>query len=68
MLTNVKIKNFKSIRDLEFSARRVNVFVGEPNTGKSNIIAALAFFSPGTLAQGSQEILRFKTTADLFFD
>jgi hypothetical protein len=68
MLTNVKIKNFKSIRDLEFSARRVNVFVGEPNTGKSNIIEALAFFSPGTLAQESQEILRFKTTADLFFD
>ena len=68
MLTNVKIKNFKSIRDLEFSARKVNVFVGEPNTGKSNIIEALAFFSPGTLANGGQEILRFKTTADLFFD
>jgi hypothetical protein len=68
MLTNVKINNFKSIRDLEFSARKVNVFIGEPNTGKSNIIEALAFFSPGTLATGGQEILRFKTTADLFFD
>jgi hypothetical protein len=70
MLTNVKIKNFKSIRDLEFSPRRVNVFVGEPNTGKSNILEALAFFSVGTFAtaQGMQEILRFKTTADLFFD
>jgi hypothetical protein len=70
MLTNIKIKNFKSIRDLAFSPRRVNVFVGEPNTGKSNIIEALAFFSPGTLttAQGGREMLRFKTTADLFFD
>jgi hypothetical protein len=68
MVTNVKIKNFKSIRDLEFSARRVNVFVGEPNTGKSNILEALAFFSPGTLATAGQEIFRFKTTADLFFD
>jgi hypothetical protein len=70
MLTNVKIKNFKSIRDLEFSACKVNVFIGEPNTGKSNIIEALAFLSPGTLAspQGMQEILRFKTTADLFCD
>jgi hypothetical protein len=70
MLTNIKIKNFKSIRDLEFSARKVNVFVGEPNTGKSNIIEALACFSPGTFAttQASQEILRYKATADLFFD
>lgn len=70
MLSSVKIKNFKSIRDLEFPARRVNVFVGEPNTGKSNIIEALAMLSPGTLAeaQRSQEILRFKSTADLFFD
>jgi len=70
MLTNVKIKNFKSIRDLEFSARRVNVFVGEPNTGKSNIIEALAVFSEGIYddAQAFQDVLRFKNASDLFFD
>ncbi len=71
MLTRVNIRNFKSIRDLEFSARRVNVFIGEPNTGKSNIIEALALFSTGTFdgpPDRIQEILRFKATADLFFD
>src|SRR5438552_13048838 len=67
MLTPVRLKNFKSIRALEFDARRVNLFVCEPNTGKSNIVEALAFFSFG-IADKLQEILRFKSTADLFFD
>ena len=48
-------------------AKRINLFIGEPNTGKSNIIEALAFFSPGTF-YALQDVLRFKTTADLFFD
>jgi len=67
MIGPVRIQNFKSIRDLEFEAKRVNLFIGEPNTGKSNILEALAFFSQGVL-HNAQELLRFKTTADLFFD
>ena len=35
MLSPVRIKNFKSLRTLEFEARRVNLFIGEPNSGKS---------------------------------
>lgn len=38
MISPVSIQNFKSIRHLEFEARRVNVFIGEPNTGKSNFL------------------------------
>ncbi len=67
MIGPIHIRNFKSIRELRFEAKRVNVFIGEPNTGKSNIVEALAFFSRGVL-DFAQEILRFKTTADLFFD
>jgi hypothetical protein len=67
MIGPVHIQNFKSIRDLSFEPRRVNLFIGEPNTGKSNIIEALSFFAPWT-AQSFKEIFRFKTTADLFFD
>jgi len=67
MLSPVRICNYKSLRSLQFEARRVNVFIGEPNTGKSNILEALAFFSTG-VASAFQEILRFKSTADLFFD
>jgi hypothetical protein len=55
---------------LEFSPRRVNVFIGEPNTGKSNIIEALAVFSEGIYDESEtfRETLRFKTVADLFYD
>ena len=67
MIGIVRIQNFKSIRDLEFEPRRVNLFIGEPNTGKSNVIEALAFFSLGE-AKNFKEIFRFKTIGDLFFD
>ncbi|MGA2867236.1 MAG: AAA family ATPase [Verrucomicrobiota bacterium] len=68
MLSTIHIKNFKSIRDLEFSAKRVNVFIGEPNTGKSNVIEALALHAARTFLPSLNEVLRFGTTADLFFD
>ncbi|SRR6266480_1360289 len=70
MLTRVKIQNFKSVRGLEFSPKRVNVFIGEPNTGKSNLVEALAVFSEGIYENSDifQDVLRFKTVADLFFD
>ncbi|MGD0538638.1 MAG: AAA family ATPase [Verrucomicrobiota bacterium] len=69
MFNRVEITNFKSIRNLEFEAKRVNVFIGEPNTGKSNLLEALAFFSVGVFDPGVfKEIYRFRTLADLFFD
>ncbi|HEX9956575.1 MAG TPA: AAA family ATPase, partial [Fibrella sp.] len=37
----VEIKNFKSIKDLRLDCKRVNIFIGKPNVGKSNILEAL---------------------------
>ncbi|GAB3797095.1 ATP/GTP-binding protein [Spirosoma humi] len=37
----VEIKNFKSIKDLRLNCKRVNVFIGKPNVGKSNILEGL---------------------------
>jgi len=34
MIENLRIRNFKSIRDLNLKCSRINVFIGEPNTGK----------------------------------
>lgn len=34
----VEIKNFKSIKDLRLDCKRVNIFIGKPNVGKSNIL------------------------------
>jgi predicted ATPase len=67
MLDRIKIENYKSLKDVEFSCKRVNIFMGEPNSGKSNLIECLSFFSPGVFENIAQ-IIRFKTTADLFFD
>lgn len=39
------IKNFKSIRSLELEPKRINVFIGEPNTGKSNILEVIGLIS-----------------------
>ena len=69
MLTNVHIQNFKSVRDLKFDAKRVNVFIGEPNTGKTNILEALALLSEGVHGPAEfKEVFRFRSVADLFTD
>jgi len=45
-IKNIEIKNFKSIRHAEIKdCRRVNVFIGEPNVGKSNILEAISLSS-----------------------
>jgi AAA15 family ATPase/GTPase len=41
MIQNLTIKNYKSIDQLDINCSRINVFIGEPNSGKSNILEAL---------------------------
>ena len=48
MISQVHIKNFKSIVDLTLDLGRVNLFIGENGSGKSNILEAIAFVSAGT--------------------
>ena len=45
MIENLSIKNFKSIKDLSIDCKRINLFIGEPNAGKSNILEALGVMS-----------------------
>lgn len=66
MINNVSIKNFKSLKDVSFESRRVNVFIGEPNVGKSNLLEALGVFSIS--GNNYNEILRYNTFSDLFSD
>lgn len=45
-IDNIEIKNFKSIRHQKIEGcKRINVFIGYPNVGKSNILEALSLFS-----------------------
>jgi len=45
MIEKIHIKNFKSIYDLELEVGRVNLFIGENGSGKSNLLEALVFVS-----------------------
>jgi AAA15 family ATPase/GTPase len=41
MIKNLHISNYKSIDQLDLNCSRINVLIGEPNSGKSNILEAL---------------------------
>lgn len=67
-IKNLEIKNFKSIKHLSLDCKRMNVFIGKPNVGKSNILEALGLFSSVFVEDNLNELVRMKKTDDLFFD
>ncbi|MGZ4055436.1 MAG: AAA family ATPase [Bacteroidia bacterium] len=68
-ISNLHITNYKSIKQLEVPCKRVNLFIGEPNAGKTNIIEALSFLAIGVVTpQYFREIIRFNSASDLFYD
>lgn len=71
MTKKIAIKNFKSIKDLELDCKRVNVFIGAPNVGKSNIIEALSLFNVPYTEKNDKpfdSLIRFVTLKNLFYD
>lgn len=69
MINKLTIQNFKSIKKLDIDCKKLNVFIGEPNSGKSNIIEALALKSQGAITSTlSKDIFRYKIMGDLFYD
>ena len=68
MVDVLEIKNFKSIKHLKLDCKRVNVFIGRPNTGKSNILESLGLLSFLYYArQGyeARDFVRFESTGML---
>jgi hypothetical protein len=69
MIKKLSIERFKSIRQLNIDCRRINLFIGEPNVGKSNILEALGFLSwCGRLNASLNEYVRIQLAQDLFYD
>lgn len=63
--------NFKSIKHLEINdCNKINVFIGMPNAGKSNILEALGLF--GLILDNKNslidKLIRFKLNSELFFE
>lgn len=68
-IKNIEIKNFKSIRHQTIEdCRRVNVFIGYPNVGKSNILEALALFSVDKVGIDFNDFVRIEKLTTFFFD
>ena len=50
-ISNIKIHNFRSIKDAEITVSEFNIFVGQNNSGKANMFEALEFFFNGYKGQ-----------------
>lgn len=69
MIENLEIGNFKSIKHLNLDCKRINLFIGEPNTGKSNILETLGIFSSGQHHNVRfRNFVRFESMSNLFYD
>jgi AAA15 family ATPase/GTPase len=70
-LKKLEIKNFKSIKNLNADCSRVNVFIGKPNVGKSNILEAIGLLgAPYTRNEKKilSEFTRYEEISNLFYD
>ncbi|MBF2707086.1 AAA family ATPase [Flavobacterium soyangense] len=69
-INNIEISNFKSIKHLKIDGcKKINVFVGMPNAGKSNILEAIGLV--GSLDYRNPDIkkfVRFNEPNELFFE
>lgn len=68
-IDHVHIEHFKSLKKVDFKTKRVNVFIGEPNSGKTSILEAMNFFAMNSVSNVlSKDFFRFRTIKDLFYD
>ena len=57
MISEIQIRNFKSIQDVTLRPGRVTVLIGENGIGKSNVLEAITFASCATTNKLDDEIL-----------
>ena len=70
-ITTLRIQNFKSIKDVTMKPRRVNIIIGEPNVGKSNILEALSLLGGMVYEQMEKfmgSFIRYEEPRQLFYD
>ena len=71
-IDHIEISNFKSIRHLELTGfKRINLLLGRPNVGKSNLLEALSLFSLPYVWEGSKkltDLVRLGNPFEIFFD
>lgn len=71
----LELENFKSIKKLSFETKRINIFIGKPNVGKSNILKAMSLLGASYFFNGTRfnkeifrKFIRFEKIRNLFYD
>jgi len=64
----LQIKNFKSIKELKIPTKKFNIFIGEPNSGKSNILEALGLLSAIGNYGNLVDFIRIGEFINIFFN
>lgn len=71
-IKNLLVKNFKSIKDLRIDCSRINLFVGAPNVGKSNLLEAISLYGAAHSKHPNgkylADLLRYERMDHLFYD
>jgi len=68
MIKSLNIQNFKSIKHLHMNCKKINVFIGKPNTGKSNILESIGLFSLPYGHLKDKDFVRFENMSNMFYD
>ncbi len=73
IIDNIEIKNFKSIRHQKIEGcKKINVFIGYPNVGKSNILEAVGLaahdFSIPRKPSALKDLCRYEELIGLYND
>ncbi|WP_153796436.1 AAA family ATPase [Foetidibacter luteolus] len=73
LIDSIYIRNFKSIEECEIrECKRINLFIGRPNVGKSNIVEALSAFSVSYLKENASKklsnLIRVENESELFYN
>ena len=69
----IDVANFKSLRSCRIEqCSRINLFIGRPNVGKSNILEALSLFSVPYLRENTSRklshLIRIENETELFYN
>ena len=72
-ISHITISNFKSLKTCEIKGcKKINLFIGRPNVGKSNILEALSLFSIPYLQENTTKklssLVRLENEAELFYN
>lgn len=71
MIKKLTIENFKSVKKLDLDCAKINIFIGEPNTGKSNILEALGLLSHAyyhNIQAHISNFVRMEDMTNLFYE